>query len=380
MVIYPHKFQIATSLMYKFSLEVSNLSTNITYHQNETYKNDLRLRELLNELPECARTYFRAMDQSTSSRTRLAYAYDLRVFFWFMIDENPLLKNKSPAELTLDDLSQLSVHDIEDFMMYLKCYHPHDNPHKTIRNNDEGISRKISCLRSFFNYFYRNDELPKNPAAYVNMPKLSNKVIVFLEPDEMAILLDGIEKGDEKMSPHQKKYYNKTKWRDLAITTLILGTGIRVSECVGLDIQDVSFRENSIKVHRKGGNEQVIYFGQEVEDALMDYMNMQRNMAAPAAGSENALFLSMQNQRISVNAVQKMIVKYAQQFVPWKKITVHKLRSSYGTTLYQETGDLYLVSDVLGHKSVNTSKKYSALGKRTKLAASAIKLREKKEN
>ena len=217
------------------------LIQNISYHQNESYKNDVRLQELLTELPECVRIYFRSMDHSSSSRTRLAYAYDLRIFFHFLIEKKTAFKNKSLKQINLSDFETLSVHDIEDFMFYLKCYHPHDNSSRTLRNDEEGISRKISSLRSFFDYFYKHGELLKNPALLVRLPKLKKKVIVFLEPDETAILLDGIENGCEKMSQHQRKYYQKTKYRDIAIATLILGTGIRVSECVGLDIQDKVF-------------------------------------------------------------------------------------------------------------------------------------------
>lgn len=126
---------------------------------------------------------------------------------------------------------------------------------------------------------------------------------------------------------------------------------------------------------RKGGNEQIIYFGDEVECALDEYLALQRNQIIPEEGSENALFLSLKNNRISVDAIERMVVKYAKMFVPQKKITPHKLRSTYGTQLYQETGDLYLVSEVLGHQSVETSKRYAAMKDRKRLAANAVKLR-----
>ena len=173
-------------------------------------------------------------------------------------------------------------------------------------------------------------------------------------------------------------YYEKTKNRDLAILTLLLGTGIRVSECVGLDLQDVDFKNNGIKVTRKGGNEMVVYFGDEVAEALKTYMYTTRKATLPLPGHENALFLSTQRKRMGVQAVENMVKKYAREVTPNKKITPHKLRSTYGTALYRETGDIYLVADVLGHKDVNTTKKhYAAIDEnRRRKAAGAVKLRE----
>ena len=185
-------------------------------------------------------------------------------------------------------------------------------------------------------------------------------------------------KEGEKLTKSQLKYHNKTKLRDIALLTLLLGTGIRVSECVGLDIADVDFKNNGIKIRRKGGYETVIYFGGEVADALYDYLE-KRYHVIPLEGHENALFLSMQNRRITVRAVENLVKKYASNVTGLKKITPHKLRSTYGTALYQETGDIYLVADVLGHKDVNTTRKhYAALeDSRRRMAAKAVHLREK---
>ena len=203
------------------------------------------------------------------------------------------------------------------------------------------------------------------------------KEIIRLEPNEVAELLDFIESCGDGLSNHQRAYYEKTKERDFAIITLLLGTGIRVSECVGLDIEDVDFKNNGIKVLRKGGNEMVVYFGPEVEKALKKYLEVRENIT-PLAGHEHALFYSTQRRRIGVQAIENLVKKYAREITTTKKITPHKLRSTYGTALYQETGDIYLVADVLGHKDVNTTKKhYAALDDaRRRQAAKAVRLRE----
>ena len=120
-----------------------------------------------------------------------------------------------------------------------------------------------------------------------------------------------------------------------------------------------------------------VYFGEEVEKALLDYLEV-RETVTPVAGHEHALFYSIQRKRMGVQAVENLVKKYARAITTTKKITPHKLRSTYGTTLYQETGDIYLVADVLGHKDVNTTKKhYAAMDDaRRRKAATAIRLRE----
>ena len=222
--------------------------------------------------------------------------------------------------------------------------------------------------------------ITQNPAAIVKMPKLHEKNIVRLDVDEVAILLDEVESG-EKLTKRQQAYHEKTKVRDLAILTLMLGTGIRVSECVGLDMDDVDFKNNGIKIHRKGGKEVIVYFGEEVCEALLNYMEERENIT-PVEGHANALFLSMQNKRISVRSVENLVKKYSKLVTNLKNITPHKLRSTYGTNLYRETGDIYLVADVLGHKDVNTTKKhYAALeDERRRTAAKYVRLREKRED
>ena len=208
------------------------------------------------------------------------------------------------------------------------------------------------------------------------MPKIHEKAIIRLDVDEVAQLLDEVESG-ENLTSRQQMYHQRTKTRDLALLTLLLGTGIRVSECVGLDLDDVDFKNNGIKVHRKGGAEVIVYFGDEVMEALADYME-ERNGITPVEGHTNALFLSLQNKRITVRAVENLVKKYSKLVTNVKKITPHKLRSTYGTTLYQETGDIYLVADVLGHKDVNTTRKhYAALEEdRRRRAGRVVKLRD----
>ena len=347
----------------------------LSYHEQEIIENTKRLRQMLKELPPFCADFFRGIEPRTSSRTRIAYAYDLKTFFDFLKQANPELKSKKLRDLPLSLLDEIKLMDLEEYMEYLKCYSTEKR--EDLMNTERGIMRKVSTVKSFYNYFYRTERIQNNPASLLQLPKIHEKEIIRLDVDEVARFLDEVEDG-ECLTEKQKAYHAKTKLRDLAMMTLLLGTGLRVSECVGLNINDVDFRNGGLRIHRKGGKEVIVYFGAEVEYALQDYLS-EREHIVPEEGSEEALFLSMQRKRINVRSVEKMVKKYAQLVTPLKKITPHKLRSTYGTNLYRETGDIYLVADVLGHSDVNTTKKhYAALeDERRRSARNKVQLREK---
>ena len=347
----------------------------LSYHEQEDIENTKRIRGILKELPPFCTDFFRGIEPRTSARTRLAYAYDLKTFFDFLKQANPELKSKKLRDLPLSLLDEIKLMDLEEYMEYLKCYSTEER--EDLMNTERGIMRKVSTVKSFYNYFYRTERIQNNPASLLQLPKIHEKEIIRLDVDEVARFLDEVEDG-ECLTEKQKAYHAKTKLRDLAMMTLLLGTGLRVSECVGLNINDVDFRNGGLRIHRKGGKEVIVYFGAEVEYALQDYLS-EREHIVPEEGSEEALFLSMQRKRINVRSVEKMVKKYAQLVTPLKKITPHKLRSTYGTNLYRETGDIYLVADVLGHSDVNTTKKhYAALeDERRRSARNKVQLREK---
>ena len=347
------------------------------YHDELNKQNIRKLREIITTLPPFCKQFFKGVDNIYGSRTKIAYAYDLRIFFDFLHQNHSYGKTMDILNYPLDILDKVKREDIEDYMEYLSLYSKEtDDFESDITNEERGKSRKLASLRSFYNYFFRNEMIQTNPASLVPMPKLHKKEIIRLEPNEVAQLLDQVEAGT-KLTEKQIAYHAKTKIRDLAILTLLLGTGIRVSECVGLNIYDVDFDNMGIRIRRKGGYEDIVYFGEEVEKALSDYLD-QREHILPVSGHEDALFLSMQNKRLTVRSVENLVKKYSSLVTNLKKITPHKLRSTYGTNLYQETGDIYLVADVLGHKDVNTTRKhYAAMQDYNKRkAAKTIKLRE----
>lgn len=352
----------------------------------------LKTRELLQALPPYIFDFFRGIEHTSSANTRLAYAYDIRVYLNFLHESIDELKNlASIADITLEQLEAITPRDIERYLEYLSYYETSNEKHHAPtsptatqenlhsgqyhQNSQTGKARKLASIKTLYNYFYKQQRILHNPTALVDMPKIYEKPIVKLDVDEIAKLLDVIESG-EQLTDRQKIYHEFTRKRDLAIVAVLLGTGIRVSECVGINLEDVDFNYNGIKITRKGGNETIIYFSQEVERILKDYL-VERHTKT-CKDIDHPLFLSLQNKRISVRSVQLLVKKYSHLVTQLKKITPHKLRSTYGTQLYQETGDIYLVADVLGHKDVNTTKKHYAQmdDARRRYAASIIKLRE----
>jgi len=342
------------------------------FYEQRNNLNILKMRKIRTELPRFADEFFRGIESLTTVLTRLNYAYDLRIFFDFL--KNEILDFKDVDEFTVSDLAKVTTDHLEIFLEYLNYYKFRGN---TYRCGERAKSRKLSTVRSFFKYYYNKGAIPSDAASKVALPKIHDKEIIRMEVNEVVRFLDEVEGGDT-LTLKQKYYHDITKLRDLAMMTLFLGTGIRISECVGLNIDDLDFAVNGFRVTRKGGNRVILYYSDEVAEVLKNYLEWRKNLKN-IDPNEKALFLSLQNKRISVRTVQVLVKKYSEIVTPLKKITPHKLRSTYGTNLYRETKDIYVVADVLGHKDVNTTKRhYAAISDDIRRsAARKVKLRDK---
>lgn len=343
---------------------------NENYYTKRNIQDIDRTDGLLKELPPFCADYFLGIESLTSCQTRLKYAYDLRIFFDYLCQRKYRLK--TPLDLTLEDLEGVTNYDIELFLSYLTHYRFQG---KHLSCDERAKARKLSAVRAVFKYFFNLGMISVDNSAKVRTPKQHEKEIIRLDADEVSDLISVAESGTG-LPKHADGYHEKTKIRDTAILTLFLGTGIRISELVGLDNDSFDFSNNSFVVTRKGGNQAILYFSDEVAYALREYRAEKSNNPKIPQG-ENAFFLSMQNKRINVRSVEILVKKYSKLVSPLKKITPHKLRSTYGTRLYNETGDIYIVADVLGHKDVNTTKKhYAAINENNrKRVAGAVKLR-----
>ena len=343
------------------------------YYINRKDKATLKLRELQKDLPYFCSEFFLGIENQTTPLTRINYAYDLRIFFDFLTKEVDKFAGQSTKQFSLMDLNEVSATDVELFMNYLNIY---TYKGKTYRNNEEAKARKLCTIRTFFKYFFKKEKLNSNITVKIDLPKIHQKNIIRLENNEMHDLLDQVETG-YALTPTEQAFHRHTNLRDFAMVSLFLGTGIRISELIGLDIDDIDFNVNGFKITRKGGNQAVLYFSDEVAKTLKEYMDFRKEIKG-VPETEKALFLSLQKKRISPRAVQNLVKKYSKVATPLKHITPHKLRSTYGTNLYKETNDIYVVADVLGHKDINTTKKhYAAMSDDIKrMAATKVKLRK----
>lgn len=334
----------------------------VSYHDKINKLYNTKLRVILDELPPYCRYYFNAKATTFQKRTAYAYASDLKVFFKYLMLKNPALSDLKMKDIPADSLNDLSSHEIDDYMMYLTDYHMDGTDR---HNSNSGKNRKLASLKSFCKYLIREGIIQKNPADLVDIPRLRGNDIIALTDFEVKALFHVIETA-EGMTERQTKIHKYCKQRDYAILMLLLGTGIRVSELVGLDISDVDLKNNSAKVVRKGGWRDHVYFSPQVRDAILSYLSPEDNHKGTRAAlhpedSEQALFVSRKRKRLTVRAVQKMLQTYSEIAFGKDnelKVSPHKMRKTYGTKLYLDTNDIRLVADTLGHSSVNTTSKH----------------------
>ena len=343
-----------------------------TYHDAHNEQVVDKIFDLTDQMPIYAQRFANEylVTRNKAPRTVLGYIGDLKVFYQFMEETHGL----TPMQVTTDVLAKLTADDIQDYMTYLMHYKridPNNGKVLSTSNKAPARARKLSSLRALYRYLIAHDYLDKNVAELVDMPKIEEKPITYLKKDEVRDVLQGAETGDA-LTQTEVRFAKKQQMRDVAILTLLLNTGIRVSELVGIDLKDIDWNDKRIRVYRKGRKEQFVYINPQVEEALHDYIEYERK-TPEEIDDLDALFVSRKGNRMSVRAVERLVKKYTVSTVPPKNITPHKLRSTFATNLYEETGDIYVTSDALGHASLETVKKYTNLSdERRRKAAKAI--------
>lgn len=337
----------------------------VTYQEKLNAQRTEKIRAMLRTLPASCSDFINSIAMTTSVLTRMAYTIDLHTFCSYAMKEIPYFSAKTPENWTDEDLGHFTARDLHAYADYLTLYYKEEigeaiEQQKVLRNHECGVMRKLSSLRSYFDYMFKSERISGNIAALVSLPKLHEKPILHLIGPEIERLLEVASDGAE-LTTAQQHFHQHTRKRDYAILMLFLGTGIRVSECVGINLSDLDFSSNAVLVTRKGGNQVILYYPQEVANALQAYMVDRKQIQPADKSDQDALFLSLQRRRISQRAVQLMVKKYCAIAVPLKKrMSPHKLRSTYATQLYHETEDIYLVADALGHSDVNTTRRHYA--------------------
>ncbi|MCR5108759.1 MAG: tyrosine-type recombinase/integrase [Lachnospiraceae bacterium] len=318
-----------------------------------------KLKGLKQELPSYTYEFLDEKAQRNPN-TAVSYAYDLRTFLIYLQEFCPAAKEHDTKDIPLEILNNLSFQDINEYQKYLSAKDIDIVGKNNLQNDISGIARRMSALRTFYKYLCEHDYITNDATAGAIRQRRNSDdhVITRLTADEVDLLLTRVKNGNLG-DKHQQKMRQNTRYRDYAVLTLLLRTGIRVSECVSLDINDFNFEEKSMRVVRKGKKEQMLYFDEQTKEALLDYIDFERPSYTDS-DEEPALFLSSRKKRLSVRSIQDMVSKYSEATLINKKVSPHKMRSTYGTALYNKTGDIRLVADVLGHKDINTTAKHYA--------------------
>ena len=329
-------------------------------------------------MPEFVGQFIVGISSRTSVLTRLNYLLDIRVYFTYLSERK--LLNKPIYDITLKDIQGVTPYDLEKYLDGLSSYKLNG---RKFSNGEKAKERKLASLRSLYKYLYKKELIDSNVTLKVDMPKIHEKPIIRLDSDEVEKMISLVESGDY-LTDRQRSANYVTKIRDKAILFLFLGTGIRVSELVGLNKSDIDFEKGLFTVTRKGGNKSILYLPAQTVQALKEYISwLDQQLLENTELSQklrnadkDILFYALQGKkcsRIGVRTVEKLVKKYAEYAAPLKKITPHKLRSTYATNLYRATEDIYVVADVLGHSDVNTTKRhYAQMSERNRMKAAEI--------
>ena len=320
-----------------------------------------KANEIIDELPDYVNEYFMAREISLSAMSIYSYAGQLRTFFEFLSSSNSYFKAKSIKEISFEDLDNLNDADVTEFLHHLRNYPEKDaNGNVTyITCSDRTISHYMVALNTFWKYLVAHGMVKTNPIAMLSRKRLNKKEVIYLNKEEKEEFLEAVEEGTG-LTKRQAKYHEKNSIRDKAIMLTFLSTGIRVSELVGMDLKDISFKKHSINVFRKGGNFDRVYFSDTAEAALQEYLEIREKRYSPAK-DETAVFLNRDGKRISVRSVEILVKKYINASLPHEadRITPHKLRSTFAETMLKATGgDLERVQKLLGHSSITSTMHY----------------------
>ena len=303
---------------------------------------------LMGSLPELARQYLQYLltIKSSSALTVKEYIFDLRLFFRFMksrrlktgfdgMDELDIL------DIDLDFIKDITREDIFEFLFFIS---------EQRGNFNAARARKLSAIRGFFKYLNKQvNKIENNPAENIDYPSIKQALPKYLSLEESVMLLQAVG-GDEK---------NKHRLRDLCIVTLFLNCGMRLSELVGMNLNDISQDLTSVRILGKGRKERFVYLNEPCQKALADYLKLRAELENVSDAA--AVFISKNYRRISNSGVQKMLEKsFGKAGLADKHYSTHKLRHTAATLMYQHGGvDTRVLQEILGHEHLNTTQIYT---------------------
>lgn len=306
-----------------------------------------KIVELLDDLPSCCQSFIYGRGTNTQSSTRYGYASDLNYFIRWLVDNNPRFVDREIKSLTIQDLASLSRDEMNIFMAH---YHS--------KHSERSTARKRASLSAFYEYFIADDKIQRNPAAICERVKVHQKMPVYLTNEEQNKLMDCILHGtglSKKAQAENAKY----ALRNYALVSLILDTGLRISEVLYTYVRDFDFDECNVLVRRKGNKLEYVYYSDLACEHLKNYLNskpeLQRKMNQP-------FFTTLAGDVLGVRAAENMVKKYACAALPQKgqSISPHKLRSSFAMSFYRASDhNLLLLQKRLSHADISTTNIYA---------------------
>ena len=287
--------------------------------------------------------------QGCSEKTVNEYMLDLRTFFRYLLAVEKGIEIDSEEfysidirEIDANYLAKIKTEQIYEFLFYAS---------DSRKNMWSAKARKLSAIKGLYKYLtIKKNYFEENPAINIESPKPKKSLPKFLNLDESLLLLQAILDDPE----------SNTKERDYCIVTLFLNCGMRLSELVGINLNDIDRELRSLRVLGKGNKERIIYLNEACKTVLKDYLQLRLSPKYENIQTK-ALFLSRLNKRISVKTVQWMVYKYLELAgLEAKKFSVHKLRHTAATLMYQSGNvDVRVLKDILGHEQLNTTQIYT---------------------
>lgn len=306
-----------------------------------------KIQEIIKEYPSYIKKFYYSLNSKTHM-TKLRYIMNVIRFLNYYGDGNTVKES---------ELNNIEAFDIDSYMQSINYI------------EDNGIVKELSpstkaCIYSSINAFMTflkyNKYISENPfeVTKIERPKIQENDVVFLTPEEVKkvenAILEGV--GNVRSKGKQKNW----KYRDMLLFRIPVVNGLRVTALSEINISDINFKRNTIKVTEKGNVTKEVYIDDKTKDYIIKWM-CDRKDILDGFNDCNALFISNRKERMSVSSIGDVIEKYTHAVIKDKHITPHKLRSTCGTNIYQHTKDIYLVASVLGHKSTSPTKRYAKI-------------------
>ncbi|WP_054957895.1 tyrosine recombinase XerS [Paenibacillus dakarensis] len=331
-----------------------------------------RIDDKLTELPWYVTEYIDSRKRKLSHTTLLNYCHDYIIFFDWLVSDK--LAAATRKDISLATLESLTVREVENFLSFLEYQ---------LGNTKYTINRKLSALKSLFDYLQNKAEtsdlkpyIQRNVMAKIefNTVKETQETIAnriegkILREDDFELFRQFVAYDygvQNKSNTRIYRFHEFNRERDTAIVSLILGSGLRLSEVAGINVEDLDMNKGLVRVLRKGNKEQYVYFSQQASVDLENYLKI-RETRYKAEKSENYLFIAApigrkgKNRRLTPRSIEKLIEKYAAAFGK-PALTVHSLRHSFATRYHQENNDVPRLKNQLGHSSIQTTMIYTHL-------------------